>query len=372
MNFVDNKNMKAKILKKNLQIILPILFLLMISLFDMYGASFVSPLYKNALGRQSVWIILGLIIFWMTYKVDMRLILKYSTLLYIAGIILLVLVLFIGKNINGAYSWFKIGPFSIQPSELFKFFYIIFLSKMIVKHKKGNFSLLLKVIFYTFIPCFLIFLEPDTGVVLMYILMMFGLLLASHIPKRGITVLTLVGLTFLFGFLGLYFLEKDLFIEIFGTGFFYRMDRLLSFANNSSYQLTNALVGIGASGLTGLGLESSKIYVPELTTDFAFTLSICNFGLILGLIIIAIYAYLLIVIYREIGNSKKHIHRCVLSGIFWMMSFQVAEHILMNIGLAPITGITLPFLSYGGSSLISYCMLFGLILKITTSNSSYS
>ena len=364
--------MKTKILKRNLSFLLPIFTLLIISLLDMYGASFISPLYKNSLIRQVMWIIIGLLIMFVIYKIDMQIIFKYSFSFYILGLISLVLVLFFGHNVNGANSWFKIGAISIQPSEIFKFFYIVYLSKVIAKHKGSSLKLFFKILLVSFLPCILIFLEPDTGVVLMYLLIMFGMLLASRIPNKGITIFFIIAGILLGGFLSLYFFKKDLFIELFGTSFFYRMDRLLSFKNNSSYQLSNALIGIGASGPFGLGLTNSKIYVPEVTTDFVFTLSVCNFGYVMGIFIILIYAYLLLRLYKEITISKKYIHRCVLSGIFWMMLFQICEHIFMNLGLAPITGITLPFLSYGGSSLISYFMLMSLILKITTSNSSYS
>ena len=178
------------------------------------------------------------------------------------------------------------------------------------------------------------------------------------------------GLILLGIFLGLYFLKKNLFIDIFGTSFFYRMDRLLSFKNNSSYQLTNALIGIGASGVLGMGLTSTKIYIPEAITDFVFDLTILNFGYLTGIAVVLIYTFILIMIYREIYYSKKYLYRCILSGIFWMMLFQVFEHILMNLGLTPITGITLPFLSYGGSSMLSYSMIFAVVFIIINKNMS--
>lgn len=368
MKFDNNKNMKKKILIKNLTFMISIFILLVISILNMYGSAFISPLYKHAFNRQIIWILISILVFIIIYKMDMNLLYKTSGFFYLIGIILLVLVLFIGKSINGASSWFKIGALSIQPSEIFKCFFIIFLSKVINKHKKGDITLLIKILLITFIPCILIFLEPDTGVVLMYILIMFGCILASKIKKRYLIIILSCALIFLGIFLGLYFLKKNLFIDIFGTSFFYRMDRILSFKNNSSYQLTNALIGIGASGLFGMGLTSTKIYIPEVITDFVFDLTILNFGYLLGIFVVLIYTFILIIIYREIYYSKKYLYRCILSGIFWMMLFQVFEHILMNIGLTPITGITLPFLSYGGSSMLSYSMIFAVIFIIINKN----
>ncbi len=364
--------MKTKILKRNLQFIIPIAILLIISLLNMYGASFISALYSKNYIKQAIWIGVGLIVLFLTYKINLKFLLKYSWIFYIIGVLSLILVLFFGKNINGATSWFKIGPISFQPSELFKIFYIIYLAEVISKSKKNDPLTLLKILTLTFIPCILIFLEPDTGVVIMYLLMMLGLLLESDIKPIYIVLLFFLAALGLGAFFALYFFKSDTFISLFGTSFFYRIDRLLDFTNNTSYQLNNALIGIGASGLTGLGLKASKIYIPEVTTDFAFDLVICNFGYIVGLLVAFLYIFILYLIYKEKSRTKKKSDRLILSSIFYMMLFQVGEHILMNLGLVPITGITLPFLSYGGSSLISYFMLLGLILKITTNNSSYS
>lgn len=364
--------MKNKCIRQNLIILIPIIILLTVSLLDMYGASFISVLYRRNLTRQLIWIIIGFAIMYVTYKIPLNLLLKYSGFFYLIGCFSLLLVLFLGINVNGATSWFRIGPFSFQPSELFKFFYLLFLAKVIADHKKKSFSLLLKIVLLTAIPCFLIFLEPDTGVVLMYLLMMLGLLLSSKVNKKQVALISFIATTAVGSFLALYFLNGEMFLDIFGTSFFYRMDRLLSFKNSSSYQLNNALIGIGTSGTFGLGLKSSKIYIPEATTDFVFDLTLCNFGYIAGILVTILYAFILVWLYNSISKTKKPVEKCILSGLFSMMLFQVAEHILMNLGLTPITGITLPFLSYGGSSLISYFMLFALVIKITTNNSSYN
>lgn len=360
--------MKKRKRHEYLLILIPIAILLILSLLNMQGASYISSLYNKNFERQALWILIGVLIMYVTYKTDLNILLKCSTLFYILGCISLLLVLFFGKNVNGANSWFKMGPVSFQPSELFKIFYILFLANIIDKDKSGGVKLLFKILFFTFIPCILIFLEPDTGVVLMYLLMMLGFLLSSKVKSKHIIISTSLGVACVGAFLLLYFLQSDAFIKIFGTSFFYRIDRLLTFKNSSSYQLNNALIGIGAAGPFGFGLTNAKIYIPEVTTDFVFALSICNFGYLMGIFIVCVYSFLLLQVFRQIDKTKKRINKCIISSIFYMMLFQVGEHILMNIGLTPITGITLPFLSYGGSSLISYFMLFGLILNITSKN----
>lgn len=363
MKLSQYKNMKNNNIKKNLNFIVPIIILSALSILNMYGASYIGNLYKNIWIRQLAWICISAIAFIIIYKIDTRFLYSKSFIFYIIGVISLILVLFLGRTINGASSWFKIGPISFQPSEIFKMFYILFISYIISKNKSKDFYLLIKVLFLSFIPCILIFLEPDTGVVIMYFLMMFGMIAASKIKKRYIISFLLVALMLGGLFFSCYFFKKDLFIKLFGTSFFYRMDRLISFKNNSSYQLNNALIGVGSSGLFGFGLKSNKIYIPEITTDFVFDLTIINFGYLVGILVIILYCYILISLLKKISKCNNAFNKTVLSGVFAMMFFQVFEHIFMNLGLTPITGITLPFLSYGGSSLLSYAMLFALVVK---------
>ncbi len=365
--------MKNASFRKKLSFLLPVIILLVISLLDMYGARFISNNFNSNLTRQCIWIIIGLLSLVLVNKININVLYKYSALFYWLGCLSLLLVLFFGSNINGASSWFQIGPVSIQPSELFKFFYIIHISKIIGKSKKeSGIQLFIKVLLLSSLPCLLIFLEPDSGVTLMYILMMFGIIFGSKIEKKYPFALIASGVVALGLFFGLYFFNGDLFTKIFGYSFFYRIDRLLSFQNATSYQLSNALIGVGASGLFGYGLTHKKMYIPEVTTDFVFDLTICNFGLLAGILVTVLYAIILYKLYKEASKVKNQKTKCIISGVLYMMSFQVVEHIFMNLGLTPITGITLPFLSYGGSSLLSYFLLFGLIIKITTNSSSYS
>ncbi len=362
--------MKKSISIKNFTIMIPVSILLLLSVLNMYGASFTTKLYSKALARELLWIVVGFIAMFLTYQANTKFLKRHARLFYWLGNCLLLLVLFFGRNVNGATSWFKIGPISFQPSELVKPLFALYLATVLGHKSKNHFQLFLKACFITFIPSILIFLEPDTGVVLMYMLLALGMVLTSSIPKRYTFFILSLGITFLALFFSLYFLNGELFTELFGVSFFYRMDRLLSFKNSSSYQLEQALIGIGSSGLFGFGLTSKKIYIPEATTDFVFALSICNFGYLVGILIVTLYIWVLYKLYKIASSTKDSTDKCLVMGILFMMSFQVFEHILMNLGLTPITGITLPFLSYGGSSLLSYFILFGLALKTTTNSSS--
>lgn len=362
------KNAKTR---KLLLWITPIVLLLIISILSLYGASFVTNTYQNHYKKQIIWIILSFFMSFFIFIVDINFLKKISVYTYIAGVLSLILVLLFGKEINGARAWFKIGPFTLQPSELFKFFYLIFLAKICEKDNQKH--TILKLILISAIPMILIFLEPDTGVVLLYVFLTLGVILSTKcLNKKNIILIISIIILFCSSFFVLYFNYQELFVKIFGTSFFYRIDRLMMFKNSSSYQLENALIGIGSSGLFGHGITNPKIYIPEATTDFAFSLSICNFGLIGGIIVLLCYFLIFNILIKSYNRTSKKFNRIIIGGTLSMMLMQVFEHIFMNIGLTPITGITLPFLSYGGSSLVSYALIFSLIIKITTNNSSYN
>ena len=157
----------------------------------------------------------------------------------------------------------------------------------------------------------------------------------------------------------LYFFRSELFIDIFGTSFFYRTDRILNFTSGSGYQLNNALIGIGNGGLFG-NLDKYIIYIPEAITDFMFANILMMFGFVGGLVVLFCFIYLDINLVKDINSSNKYF----IVGLLGVFLYQQIQHIFMNIGLLPITGITLPFVSYGGSSLISYFLLFGILFNI--------
>ena len=279
---------------------------------------------------------------------------------YIVGVILLILVLFLGKPINNARCWFII-PYigSIQPSEFMKVFWIITLSRMINDFNEeydnpevsDELKFILKVLVLLLIPSILTYVEPDTGAVIMYLIITITMLFVGGFRKRWfvITILTIVALVG--SILGIYFLDRDLFIKLFGTSFFYRMDRLVNLGDG--YQINEAIKSISNSGLFGI---KNYIYFPEAPTDFAFTLLIANFGYI-GMSILLLSYFLLFKFILE--YSYDDLSRCF---VFTLM-VQFCINIFMNIGLFPIMGITLPFISYGGSSILSYMFVLSFILN---------
>ncbi len=293
---------------------------------------------------------------------------------YIVGVVLLILVLFFGIDVNNARCWFKI-PYigSFQPSEFMKVFLIITLARMINDFNEENinpdiideFKFILKVLIIVFIPSILTFIEPDTGAVVMYFIITFTMLFIGGLRNRWFIITIVVLATLLSLFLGLYFFKQDLFTKIFGTSFFYRMDRLLNWSNSSGLQLTNSVTAIGSAGLFGHGFNNTPIYFPEMQTDFIFAVFTSNFGLVGAMLLIAIICFFDINLITTVNKATNMYDKYAIGGILSVLLFQQIYNISMTIGLLPIMGITLPFISYGGSSLLSYMFLLGIIFNVS-------
>ena len=260
-----------------------------------------------------------------------------------------------------------------------KIILIIVLGRMINDFKekynsptvKQEFIFLLKVCLIVGIPSILTFLEPDTGVVLIYLLITMIMLFVSGIRYRWfILVFGLFGLAIGFVLLT-YFFNNDLFIKIFGSSFFLRVDRLLDWSNGSGYQLENGITSIGSGGLFGYGINNTPIYFPEPQTDFIFAVFANNFGFIGSAILIGLLTYFDLRLIKLAIESPSNINKYIISGIIGMLIYQQLQNIGMTLGIMPITGITLPFISYGGSSLLSYMIMAGIIFNISNENIRY-
>jgi len=366
--------MNKKIIPKyDKQLYIFLTLFIIISLISIYSAESILNTNNNFFIKQIIWYLLGIIFIFLFTKIDNKVIYKYSIYLYIFGNILLLLLLFFGSSINNARCWFQI-PYigSFQPSEFMKIILIIIISKMTNEYNekynsptiKEEFIFLLKILFVVAIPSILTFLEPDTGVVLIYILITIFILFTSGIRIRWFILLVSIVLTGISIILLIYFFNKDLFINVLGTDFFLRVDRLLDWSNKSGYQLENGLVAIGSGGLFGHGFNNTPLYFPEPQTDFIFAVFASNYGFIGSTILLLIILFFDLNLINLAKESKK-INKYIIAGILGMLIYQQFQNIGMTLGIIPITGITLPFISYGGSSLISYMIIIGLTLNIS-------
>ena len=290
-----------------------------------------------------------------------------ATKLLIAAIVLLVLVLIPGIGVirNGSRSWFGIGPFGIQPSEFAKLSLIIFVSKYLEKsnkllkdYKKG----IIPILIVLFLIFGLIMLEPDFGTGMIIVISIISLLFVSGVNIKFFLILGGIGIL---GIIVLIIIAP------------YRMDRITSFLNpwsdplGTGFQIIQSLYAIGPGGLLGMGLFNSRqkhFYLPEPQTDFIFSIISEEFGVLGVMIVVLLFCFLL---YRVIKISLKcedRFGKLLSFGLIFQIIIQTILNLSVVIGLIPVTGVTLPFLSYGGSSLLISSISMGIILSISKNN----
>lgn len=363
-------------------ILIPLIILAVISITTIYSAqNLLDSSYSTLYLKQAMWFFVGFILAYLIMYIGNDFLYRNVYILYIIGVLTLVALLFFAPTINNAKCWFSIpGIGTIQPSEFMKIILILTLARVINDFNEENdsptimqeFKFLLKVGIIVGIPAVLTFLQPDTGVVFIYLLITVCMLFVSGIRYRWF----LIVFGFLFIVMGAvlltYFLNQDLFIDIFGIDFFYRIDRLLDWKSGSGMQLENALMAIGSGGLFGKGFGNTPIYFPEPQTDFIFAVFASNYGLLGSISLIGLLIFLDVKIINLGIKSVNNTNKYAIAGIVGMLLYQQIQNIGMTIGLLPITGITLPFISYGGSSLLSYMIMAGIIFSVSNENLRYT
>lgn len=330
--------------------------------------------------KQVIWYGVGLLLVFIIFKVKNEYLYRNAWFFYILCNLLLLCLLLFAPAINNSKCWFiipKIGSF--QPSEFTKISLMLVLGTMINNFRldyeepsiKEEFMFLLKTFIVVLIPSILTFLEPDTGAVIIYFIIYISMLFASGIRLRWFIILGGIILLAIGLVLVCYFTSEKLFVSIFGNNLYYRFERVFNWKSGSGLQLENALAAIGSAGVFGHGYNKTPIYFPESGTDFIFAVFASNFGLLgcfLFLLLLLLFdGKIFFIAIKKIPLTDKF----VLAGIIGMLIFQQIQNIGMTIGLLPITGITLPFISYGGSSLLSYMILIGIILNIREEHSNY-
>ena len=337
-----------------------------------YSASYVWAEYKfndpfKYAKHQTLFFIIGTILMYLISKINYKIYQKYSNIILLICIILLILVAIPGIGIvrNGSRSWFGIGSFGIQPSEFTKLALIIFTSKYLIKNEKN-----LKNVKKGVIP------------ILLIVLLIFGLIMLQPDFGTGtIIVVSIISLLFIAG-VNLKFFIKLGIIGMIGVIILiaiapYRLARIISFLNpwsdplGSGFQIIQSLYAIGPGGLFGYGFLNSRqkhFYLPEPQTDFIFSIISEEFGF-LGIIIVT--TLFLIIILKGYSIAKKtsdKFGKFLAFTITFQIAFQTLLNLMVVVGLIPVTGVTLPFLSYGGSSLLITMTSMGVLLNISKNN----
>jgi len=307
--------------------------------------------------RQIVWNILGIaIMLYVVFEKETR-IKSYAKYIYAISVVLLVVVLIFGKTVYGARRWIDIGAFDLQPSEIFKFAVVLMLASIFSQHHKTK-ALILSII--SVLPAGLIFLEPDLGMTLLIGFIWFSMLLASDVQKKYI--FAIVGTTIAFIPFTFFFLLKD-----------YQRVRILALFNpeehfkEGAYNVIMSRSVIANGGVFGTGYElgtgTNMHIVPMQHTDFIFSAFAEQFGIVGSFILLGLYATILLAGLIQVGRYKDDFWEFVAIGVCSVFAFHVFENVGMNLGILPVTGIPLPFISYGGTSTFVFSALVGLLIK---------
>ncbi len=357
----------------NIYLLIAVISLIIFGIIMIYSTSYIWAEYRyndpyKYIKSQTLFFIVGLIIMLFLTKIDYKIYEKKANLIILVCFLLLGLVLIPGIGIirNGSRSWFGIGSFGIQPSEFAKLGLIIYVAKYlkdnqkIIKDvKKGLFPLLMIIgIFFL-----LIMLEPDFGSAMVIVLTLIIMIFISGVK---ITFFIKLGFIGLLGIIGLIAIAP------------YRLLRIISYLNpwsdplGSGYQIIQSLYAIGPGGLLGQGFLHSRqkqFYLPEPQTDFIFSIISEEFGFLGILIITMAFAFIFYHIIKICLNTHDLFAKYLTFGLGIGIIVQALLNISVVIGLIPVTGVTLPFLSYGGSSLLVSMISIGIILNISKCSS---
>lgn len=359
-----------------------LILLFVTSCIAIYSAQSTGQYNDNFLIKQVIFYIIsiGLIVGVITLDSDQ--LKKLSWYLYGLGIFMLGFLIVapssIAPVINGAKSWYKV-PFigSLQPSEFVKVFLILALARLIVEHHQKNriktvqsdLWLLVKIGLVTMLPLLLVMQQPDLGTSLVFIAIMLGMVFISGISWKILAPIFGGGLALVSGIF--YFvlahpeiLEKYLGVKEYQFGRIYSWLDPYNYQSTTGFQLTRSLLAIGSGETTGKGYGTREVYLPESHTDFIFSIIGEEFGFMGASVIISLF-FLLIYQITKVGmETKNDFYTYVCVGVISMITFHVVQNIGMTIGLLPITGIPLPFISYGGSSLMGNMLAVSLIFSI--------
>ncbi len=345
----------------------PVMFFCMLALGGLgvlmiYSATFQSASQEMYI-RQLQWFAAALVLFFVILNIDYHVIADSALPLYIGSLVLLVAVLIFGKRISGAKSWFTLGYFNFQPSEIAKIAAVLFLAKYLSDETR------MFLVFRDFvmagvimlIPMFLIILQPDMGTTITFLPPLIVLMFLAGIRYKWIFAAILAGIASLPVFW--------LFLKP------YQKDRILTFVDptkdplGAGYQIIQSKIAVGSGRIFGKGLFSKQTqayldYIPEKHTDFVFSVLAEDFGLIGVIITLGVYFILMMRILSTAKQARDRVGVFIVMGLFSIFLFHFIVNVGMIVGLMPITGLPLPLMSYGGSSLLSTMASIAIIMNV--------
>ncbi|MGO4961583.1 FtsW/RodA/SpoVE family cell cycle protein [Jeotgalibaca porci] len=385
----QKKQPDSDVSKIDYGIILSVMLLALISLITIYSTTYMmstTPSLRPTI-MQVLWYIIGGVAVIVLMQFDSEQLWKLAPIAYGLGVLLLILVLIFYDRrsyaLQGAKSWFVFGPISFQPSEVVKISLIMMLGRVITKHNmetsqrtlNTDWKLLLQIGLWSLPLLVLIMAQNDLGTVLVYLAIIIGMTLMSGVSWK--ILLPVFGVIGLIGGVLIYLViyNRDILLKV---GFMpYQFSRIDSWLNpfedsrGDAFQLAQSMKAIGSGRLFGKGLGMSEVYVPVRESDMIFSTIGENFGFIGGCILIFVYFLLIYQMVRICFDTKNEFYAYMSTGVIMMILFHVLENVGMTIGLLPITGIPLPFISQGGSALLGNMMAIGLVMSMRYHYKSY-
>ena len=355
--------------KNGIRIVIITIILTLIGLYEVYSSSRVWALYSKGdsfyyFNKQLIFMILGYIAMYILSKVSLEKIYKLDKWILLSSFVLLILVLFPVISIvkNGSRSWLGYGILSFQPSEISKFALIIFCSKYLAdtyKYSDKFFKSTFLVLFLGGLTFLFIMLQPDFGTGMVILL---TLLIMCFTSRSSIKHYMYLGMLGVMGLGTLIIMEP------------YRLERIISYIDpfsdplGSGFQIIQSLFALSPGGLIGNGIDGSiqkHFYLPEPQTDFIFSILCEEWGFIGGVFVLILFL-IFILSGLKIAKESSDLKRSYLAiGVVSVISIQVVINLSVVVGLIPVTGITLPFISYGGTSLIVTLALTGLLINVS-------
>jgi rod shape determining protein RodA len=359
-------------LRSNILILILAILIASMGVLSIYSSTFQKEgkTWQDIFKRQILWVVLGLSFFFISSNFNYRRLWDWAYFLYATGLFLLFLVLIIGVVRLGAQRWLKIAWFNFQPSEFAKLILVIFLARYfskkevfditLISGKLGVFGGLLLPFIFVAIPVGLIIEQPDLGSGLMIILLFVALLYVTGIRLRHIFMFLLLGVLCL-----------PLFWQSLRD---YQKERLLVFLNpnidplGAGYTVIQSKIAIGSAGILGKGwlsgTQSQLHFLPEAHTDFIFATFTEEWGLLGSSVLLVLYYLLIRQGFLIAQRTQDHFGKLLAFGITLILGIQIFINIAMNLGLAPVVGLPLPLMTYGGSSMVVTFIALGILVSI--------
>jgi rod shape determining protein RodA len=393
-------------LNRNLVLILIVLALSAIGLLALYTTSLDQslPFFKQAVGRQLIWIFIGIILSIIITFINSKVLFQSVYIIYAVGIVLLLLPFLLPGTSNGSNRWISIGIFNLQPSEIMKLFFILAVARYLSNPniQLHKFKAVLVPLILCLIPLLIVLNQPDLGTSLIYFFVLFPLLYWSGVRMFYIFVLVapFISIIASFNFYTffiwvvaliaiLYFVREKMWVSVvlcvlnISLGFFssslwnhlepYQQKRILTFFNpeldprGAGYQVLQSQTAIGSGGIFGRGFgqgtQTHLKFLPEQHTDFVFSVLGEEYGFIGVFFVLLLFLVLTIILINLAYSKKDRFSSLILIGIASIFTIHIIINVGMTIGLMPVTGLPLPFLSYGGSFTVTCFILIGLALN---------